>query len=263
MKQYHLDKSPIVYYINRKENAEWVLFIHAAFVNHQMFQTQIDYFQDKYNILTLDIIGHGKSTKTQKGNQIDKMATWIREILKKEEIEKIHIVGISLGAVLAQDFANQYPETVQSLACFGGYDINNFDVKAQKENGATQMFMMLKAIFSIKWFAKANQKISAYTLQAQKDFYEMNIQFPKKSFRYLASINNMVNVRQTKPRSYPLLIGCGEHDIPMELSVVKAWKENESECNLIIFEGAGHCVNMDVPQQFNATMERFWAKKEV
>ena len=170
MKQYHLDKSPIVYYINRKENAEWVLFIHAAFVNHQMFQTQIDYFQDKYNILTLDIIGHGKSTKTQKGNQIDKMATWVKEILKKEEIEKIHIVGISLGAVLAQDFANQYPETVQSLACFGGYDINNFDVKAQKENGATQMFMMLKAIFSIKWFAKANQKISAYTLQAQKDF---------------------------------------------------------------------------------------------
>ena len=63
MKQYHLEKSPIVYYISRKEKTEWILFIHAAFVNHNMFQTQIDYFRDKYNILTLDIIGHGKSTK--------------------------------------------------------------------------------------------------------------------------------------------------------------------------------------------------------
>ncbi|MDR1003055.1 MAG: hypothetical protein LBL82_07300 [Oscillospiraceae bacterium] len=86
MKQYHLDESPLVYYISRKEQAEWVLFIHAAFVNHNMFQTQIDYFKDKYNILTLDIIGHGRSTKARKGDSIDKMSVWISEILKTESI---------------------------------------------------------------------------------------------------------------------------------------------------------------------------------
>lgn len=92
-----------------------------------------------------------------------------------------------MGAVLAQDFANQYPETVQSLACF-----------------------------------------------------------------------SMVNVRQTKPRKYPLLIGCGKHDIPMELSAIRMWKKNEPKCGVIIFEGAGHCVNMDTPNKFNAAMEEFW-----
>lgn len=259
MKQFHLEKSPIVYYISGKEKAEWILLLHAAFVNHHMFQTQIDYFRDKYNILTLDIIGHGKSTKTQKGDRIDKMSAWIREILKTEKIEKIHIVGISLGAVLAQDFANQYPEAVQSLACFGGYDINNFDVRMQRENGAAQMLMMLKALFSVKWFAKSNKKISAYTSQAQKDFYEMNIQFPKKSFQYLASMNRMINVRQAKPRKYPLLIGCGKHDIPMEQAAIEMWKKNEPECSVIIFEDAGHCVNMDTPDKFNAAMEDFWS----
>lgn len=81
---------------------------------------------------------------------------------KNRKIEKIHIVGISLGAVLAQDFANQYPEAVQSLACFGGYDINNFDAKMQKENSASQTLMMLKALFSIKWFAKSNKNICLY-----------------------------------------------------------------------------------------------------
>ena len=133
MKEYRLDNSPIVYYVSRREKAPWILFLHAAFVNHDMFKAQTDYFKDKYNILNLDIIGHGKSTETRKGDSIDKMSAWINEILKKEKIHKIHIVGISLGAVLAQDFANQYPEAVQSLACFGGYDINNFDVKMQQE----------------------------------------------------------------------------------------------------------------------------------
>lgn len=258
MKQHHLGESPVVYYTSRKEKADWILFIHAAFVNHRMFQPQIDYFQDKYNILTLDIIGHGQSTKTRKGDSIDKMSAWINEILKAEKIERIHIVGISLGAVLAQDFANRYPETVQSLACFGGYDINNFDVRMQRENGTSQMRMMFKAIFSVKWFAESNRKISAYTLRAQKDFYEMNIQFPKKSFMYLASLNSMINVRQAKPRNYPLLIGCGKYDIPMERTAVEVWKKNEPECCVVIFDGAGHCVNMDVPNQFNAAMEEFW-----
>ncbi len=159
---------------------------------------------------------------------------------------------------MAQDFANKYPKSVKSLACFGGYDINHFDVTMQKENSASQMLMMFKALFSIKWFAKANKKISAYTQEAQNEFYDMNIQFPKKSFRYLASLGCMVNVHQTKPRMYPLLIGCGEFDIPMERRAVEMWKSAEPQAEVVIFEKAGHCVNMDVPQRFCEVMEEFW-----
>lgn len=263
MKQYRLENTPIVYYVSGAANKAWVLLLHAAFVDHTMFRSQIAYFQDRYNVLTLDVIGHGNSTDTKKGDRIDGMSEWIYEILKKERIEKAHIVGISLGAVLAQDFANRYPEAVQSLACFGGYDINHFDAKLQRGNSAAQALMMLKAVFSVKWFAESNKKISAYTKQAQNDFYEMNLRFPKKSFRYLASLNTMINVRQAVPRPYPLLIGCGEHDIPAELSAVAMWKKSEPECSAVIFPGAGHCVNMDVPQQFNQTMEDFWAKGRI
>ena len=79
-------------------------------------------------------------------------------------------MGISLGAVLAQDFANRYPEAVQSLACFGGYDINNFDVKMQRENGASQMLMMLKALFSVKWFARSNKKFQHIRCRPRRHF---------------------------------------------------------------------------------------------
>lgn len=258
MKQFKLENSPIVYYIGSREHEEWVLFIHAAFVNHNMFKNQAEYFKDKYNVMTVDIIGHGDSVDTHKGDSIDKMSEWINGILKKEKIDKIHIVGISLGAVLAQDFANKYPSKVSSLACFGGYDINNFDEKLQKGNSSAQSRMMFQAMFSVKRFAQSNKKISAYTEKAQNDFYEMNIQFPKKSFMYLASLNSMVNTHKTAPREYPLLIGCGEHDIPQEKTAVQMWKENEPNAQTVIFKDAGHCVNMDVPQDFNKVLEEFW-----
>ena len=165
MKPIKLANSPITYFVSRVGQAEWVLFIHAAFVNHNMFKAQFEYFEDKYNILAIDIIGHGQSTDTQKGDMIDKMAKWVFDILKTENIDKIHIVGVSLGAVLAQDFANRYPYAVSSLACFGGYDINNFDAKMKNENSAKQKMMMLKALFSVKWFEKANKKMCIFNVQ--------------------------------------------------------------------------------------------------
>lgn len=257
-----LFNSPITYFISKKDHTEWILFIHAAFVNHNMFKTQFEYFKNKYNILAIDIIGHGNSTNTKKGDSIDKMSEWIFGILKAENIEKIHIIGVSLGAILAQDFANHYPNLVNSLACFGGYDINNFDFKMKKKNSSKQILMMLKAIFSIKWFAKENKKLSAYTPQAQDKFFDMNILFPKKSFMFLSTLNNMVNKHKTGKRKYPLLIGCGEFDIPMELEAIKQWKTSEPNCKVVILKNAGHCANMDVPQEFNKTMESFWAGKK-
>ena len=258
MNQYQLNNSPIVYYVSENGHDQWVLFLHAAFVNHDMFRTQVEYFSRFYNVIVPDIIGHGSSTNTKKGDSLAKMSQWIHEILEYHSIDRIHIAGVSVGAVLAQDFANKYPHEVQSLTCFGGYDINNFDPKMQQENSAGQMLMMLKAIFSVKWFAKDNKKISAYTEQAQNEFYDMNIRFPKKSFMYLAGLNAMVNVHTPTPRDYPLLIGCGEHDIPMELTIVELWKKTEANASVAILPGAGHCANMDVPDLFNRTLHQFF-----
>lgn len=261
MEEKRLGNSPIYYYVTGNEQGECILFLHAAFVNHSMFDKQIEYFKDKYKIITIDLIGHGKSVETQKGDSVESMAEWIQNILNYEKIEKVHLVGVSLGAIVIQDFANKYPNSVLSIACFGGYDINNFEKKMQKGNGLAQMLMMFKAIFSIKWFAEDNKKISASTENAREEFYQMNIHFPKKSFMYLASLNRMVNKHVTQKREYNVLVGCGEHDIPMELLAIDQWQKREPAIKKVVFKGAGHCVNMDVPDEFNHKLEEFWSEK--
>ncbi|PRR81990.1 alpha/beta fold hydrolase [Clostridium vincentii] len=258
MEAKRLNESPIHYYVTGNEQGECLMFLHAAFVDHSMFDTQVEYFKDKYKIVTMDLIGHGQSVKTKKGDSIENMADWILQIIEKEQVNKVHLIGISLGSLIIQDFANKFPEKVNSLACFGGYDINNFDLAMQKGNNKEQSLMMLKAIFSIKWFAKSNKKIIAFTERAQEEFYQMNIRFPKKSFMYLASLNKMVNKYKLQTRQYRLLIGCGEHDIPMELEAIDMWHKSESVSKKVVFKGAGHCVNMDVPEEFNEVMKDFF-----
>ncbi len=259
MEKLYLENSPIAYYIDKSANKQWLVFIHAAFVDHRMFEKQFAYFSGKYNLLAIDILGHGNSVRAKKGDSIEKMAYWMAQIFEKHDISAAHFVGVSLGSVFIQDFANKYQDRVLSLSCFGGYDINNFDVAKQKANSKGQMKMMLRALFSVKWFAKANKKIAAYTSEAQSAFYYLNIEFKKSSLRYLSGLGKLVNKHPKKQRQYQLLVGCGEHDIPMEIDIVNEWSKYEN-CDKIIFKGAGHCVNMDVPQEFNACLHKFLQK---
>lgn len=259
MEGLYLENSPVAYYIDDANQREWLVFVHAAFVDSRMFQKQFEYFSGKYNLLAVDILGHGKSLNARRGDNIEKMSEWIADIFQRHNIPAAHFVGVSLGSVFIQDFANRYANKVLSLACFGGYDVNNFDVTRQKANTKGQMQMMIKAMLSIKWFARSNKKISAYTSQAQTDFYKLNIQFKKSSFKYLAGLQKLVNKHPKTPRKYKLLVGCGEHDIPAEIELVNEWAEYE-HCDKIIFEGAGHCVNMDTPRQFNAYLAKFLQK---
>lgn len=259
MKTLYLENTPIVYYVDDGAEHDWVIWLHAAFVDHRMFAKQFDYFSGKYNLLAVDILGHGNSVHAQKSDSIDQMSDWIARIMQKHGISAAHFVGVSLGAVFVQDFANRYADKVLSLACFGGYDINHFDTKKQKSNSKSQIKMMMKALFSIKWFAEDNKKISAYTSAAQEEFYNLNLAFKKSSFRYLAKLQCLVNKFERRPRQYKLLVGCGEHDIPMEIEIVNEWAAEE-DCDKVILQGAGHCANMDVPNEFNACLENFWSK---
>ena len=206
-----LENTAIHYWINDIKDGIAIIFIHPAFANHTCFDTQLDYFRD-CRVITMDLIGHGKSIG--KGT-IGDTAIYINQIMETEKIDKINLVGVSIGAVLVQDFANKYPSKVSSLTCIGGYDNNNFDKSLQKGNTKHQMKMMLKAMFSIKAFAEDNKKISAYTNEAQEKFYQMNLGFKKSSFRYFATLHKLVNKYKTQKRDYPLLIGVGEYDNDM------------------------------------------------
>lgn len=257
MKQRTLIGTPVHYWIVNTDTTESILFIHAAFADHTSFDEQVNYFLKDYQVITLDLIGHGKSTVAKKDDGIDKTSDYIRQLLDVEGIDKVHLVGISIGAVLIQDFANKFPDRIASLCCIGGYDVNNFDPSMQKENSGEQMKMMLKALFSVKWFAQSNKLISAVTPEAQEKFYQMNIRFKKSSFRYLAGLSRLVNRHKPMPRNYPIMIGCGDKDIPMAIKVANVWHDSEPASKLVIFENAGHLVNMDVPDKFNDILHQF------
>lgn len=249
--------SKINYYVNDINlDKETIIFVHAAFIDHYSFKEQISYFENKYNIILIDLLGHGSSRGFKTKDKITDTTKHITEILIEENIDKIHLVGVSIGGLLIQDFANKNPRLILSLTALGAYDINNYDQSIEKEQKKNQLGFMLKAIFSIPSFSKSNAEISTYTKKAQIEFIEMNKKFKRSSFRYMTSLEKIMNCNDNLP-SYPLLIMVGEFDSDSALMLASKWHLERLTSKIIIINDAGHCANMDNPVSFNKALFDF------
>lgn len=100
-------------------NGETIIFLHSGGSNLMMWQRVIPFFKDNYNIILVDMRGHGKSDKPLTGNNIDVMAKDIASMMDYLKLKSIHIIGSSLGAEVGLSLAASYPAKVKSLICEG------------------------------------------------------------------------------------------------------------------------------------------------
>lgn len=252
-----LKSIPLVYYAAGPANAPLLVCLHAAFLNHDMFKQQVQYFKGNYRLLMPDLLGHGESQNIKTKQSIADSAAHINEMMEQEGGCLAHFLGVSIGGLLAQDFANRYPDRVLSLCAVGAYDINNYNAVLQRQQSKQQLGFMAKALVSIPWFSKSNAAISAITPAAQQHFFEMNRVYKRSSLRYMATLGTIMNRPNPPKYTYPLLILCGQHDNELALTLATSWHQSTPQSQHKIIADAGHCVNMDNPVVFNKTVEEF------
>lgn len=253
----------IYYYMSGKPNAELIVFLHAAFIDHHCFDNQIDFFSEKYRVITIDMLGHGLSEVLETKDTIDKSAKHIRKILDLENYQQAHLVGVSMGSLIAQHFANKYPEKTLSLSILGGYNIqadNSVILKAQRNE---QLKWVIIALFSMNAFRKYVAKKSVNEPEQQVLFYEMAKHFSLKSFRAMSGLSKIFATKKHEQQSkFPLLLLCGEYDLKIAIDAAQKWAEQDTGIQLSIIEKAGHCANMDKPETFNAVLLDFIKEKK-
>lgn len=92
-----------------------ILLLHGIGGDHQMWHLQMDDFAEAgYFVIVPDLLGHGK---TKQVNTIT-LQDWneqILNVLNFYSIDKIIVVGVSMGGVIAQNFAINYEHKVSKL----------------------------------------------------------------------------------------------------------------------------------------------------
>lgn len=120
MKDKRLAVNRIGLQIREYENeGDVIIFLHFGGSNLMMWQSAIQYFEDQYRLILVDLRGHGKSDRPENGYHMDEMAGDVIGIMEHLELEQAHIIGSSIGAEVGLSMAANYPEKVISLVLDG------------------------------------------------------------------------------------------------------------------------------------------------
>jgi len=252
----------IHYFVSGADTNDLIVFLHPAFGDHRCFDKQIDFFASEYRVITIDLIGHGLSQVEKSKDKIDISTEHLRLIMEKEGVEKAHLIGVSMGTLIAQYFALQHPEKVNSLTILGGYDINADNKEVAKAQRSENIKWIFKALFSMDSFRRYVASMTAIKPESHAKFYEMAKMYKRKSFMVMSGLGNILKQRDNVKKDYPMLIINGDSDIDLSIRMAKSFHENEPNSEFHLIQNAGHCANMDNEQDFNKILMDFLIKQK-
>ena len=144
--------------------------------------------------------------------------------------EKIDLCGLSLGGILALNFAIDYPEKVKSLVLIG-----------TPHNVPKIMFSIQNIIF--KFLPKRLFETMAFN---KKDTFILG-----KTMKNLDFSDRVQNIK------CPTLVICGEKD---NANIKSAYylAENIENAKLEIMKNTGHIINEESPKELAKTLTEFW-----
>ena len=245
------------------DDAPWVVFVHGAGGSSSIWFMQIKEFIRHFNILLVDLRGHGKSkqnvaAKDERYYNFEDVTRDIIDVLDELGIAKAHFVGISLGTILIRNLSELAPERVESMIMGGA--IIRLNVRAQVLCAVGNLFkrmvpyMWLYSFFAWIIMPKARHKhsrtlfVNEAKKVAQKEFMRW--------FQLTYEINPLLKYFEEKDTGIPTLYLMGEEDY-MFLPAVEYIVTRHTNSYLQVIQNSGHVCNIDQPREFNSRAIHF------
>nr|WP_317631071.1 alpha/beta hydrolase [uncultured Flavobacterium sp.] len=251
-----------------KNSTEYVTFVHGAGGSSTIWFKQIREFKKYFNVILLDLRGHGESGKKQnkifKGNYTFKtVANDVYELLQHLKVEKSHFVGISLGTIVIRQLAEMYPYKVQSMIMGGAIMQMNFrsQILMKLGNLFKNMipYLLLYKLFAFIIMPKKNHKQSRlmFVNEAKKLYQKEFIRW----FKLTTEINPLLKWFRQVELNIPTLYIMGDEDYMFLPAVKKVVESHVKTAQLFIVKNCGHVVNVDNPTAFNQKAIEFLLQK--
>ena len=99
-------------------NTDPLLFIHGVGLDHKMWEPQIN-FLNNHSIITYDLLGHGKTPYNKEEITLNDFSNQLDDLIKFLRVDKINLIGFSLGSLIALDFASKFQGKLKTLTLLG------------------------------------------------------------------------------------------------------------------------------------------------
>lgn len=252
------------YTIYKNETSlNWITFVHGAGGSSSIWFKQIRDFQKHYNVLLLDLRGHGESKNkikiTSSKYTFKAITEDILEVIDYLKIQSSHFVGISLGTILIRQLAEDHPTRVKSMILGGAILKMNFRSQILMKVGNVFKYVLpylvLYKLFAFIIMPKQNHKQSRlFFINEAKKLYQKEF---IKWFKLTAEINPLLKYFRQIEILIPTLYIMGSEDYMFLPSIRAVVKNHFSSSQLSVLDNCGHVVNIEQAQKFNEISLKF------
>ncbi len=245
------------------ENKDWVVLLHGAGGSSAIWFKQIRDFRKNFNVLIVDLRGHGKSKNLIKewqkdGYTFDEVSKDVIDVLDYLNIKDAHFVGISLGTLIIRKIVENHPERVKSMILGGAIVKFNLQSKilsflGNKLKRVIPYMLLYKIVAFIIMPKKKHKKSRFIFINEAKKLYKKEF---LKWMNLLSEVKPLMKFFREKETGKPTLYIMGEEDY-MFLPPVKSIVKKHKNAFLRILKDSGHVCNIDRPELFNSASIEF------
>ncbi len=241
---------------SHSKSADWVTFIHGAGGSSSIWYKQIRDFQKHFNVLLIDLRGHGKSKKPfyekLKQYSFDVIGDEVVDVLNHLKVKSTHFVGISLGTIVIRELTERFPERSKSLIMGGAVMKLNLRGQILMRTGALLKsvipYLLLYRFFAFIIMPKKKHRESRNLfINEAKKLYQKEF---KRWFTLISEVNPLLTLFRIKDSGVPTLYIMGEEDHMFLPSITKLVEHHKS-ARLYVIPNCGHVVNVEQPSLFN------------
>ena len=249
------------YVFNKKEQSIPIVFVHGVGLTYEIWQPQLDFFKD-YSNLSYDILGHGKSSLTKQNISFDDFSDQLIELINELKIEKIHLVGFSIGSLIARNFATRHGDRLRSLVLLGSI----YKRSEQQQKIVNERFNQAKKELKLSRQALKRWFTDKY-LENNPDAYEKissilsknNMANFLKVYELFVKHKNDEDFKKIKTKT---LVMTGEHDIGSTIEMSQQLNNLIKNSELKIIKEGKHLCGIECSDEVNLTIKNFIDKYE-
>ena len=246
------------YYFKKENDLSPIVFIHGVGLTKEIWSPQLEFFKD-HNILTYDLLGHGKTPLEKTQLNFEDFIKQLINLIDELDLKKIHLVGFSLGSLIARHFASEHSDRLSSLILHSSIYKRSIEQKRVVENRFELMKMRKPASKKSalrRWFTedfiKNNKKVYDKIYSMLEDNDLKNLLKIYKLFVNYEDDDQMFGKINTNT-----LVTTGQYDVGSTTEMAKNLAKQIKSTKYIEIKNGKHLCNIECAENFNKTIELF------
>ena len=251
--------------LSNQPGAKWVVMIHGAGGNMEVWFKQVAEYSRHFNLLLIDLACHGESNNREVFTpdfDFDVAAAQVMEVVDHVGIKKAHFMGLSLGSIIVHAIVNSAPERAHSMVLVGA--VTSLNLKTRFLFEFVSCFKRILPFSVVKYLLvdaiipqpKYNESKRIFKQCAQKITYEGFLQW----MRLVTIADSYIKGLFRQVNDIPTLYVMGEDDSLFLCNVKNIVSHSRDNVSLHILPNAGHVCNIDNKEGFNQVSLGFLSK---